>query len=112
MSMFDSPSTASTMSMKRFVVTLLATAFAASAAFAADPPPAKSASAPAKSAVNADKEAEHRAEDIRRHRTIATAHEAAARCQESGRKESDCMAELARACKGIAYGKYCGMRHD
>ena len=42
----------------------------------------------------------------------AAAHEAAARCQESGRKESECMAELARACKGIAIGKYCGMRHD
>jgi hypothetical protein len=42
---------------------------------------------------------------------MAAAHEAAAKCQESGKEESVCNAELAKACKGIAYGKYCGMKH-
>ena len=28
-----------------------------------------------------------------------------------GKDEDYCMAELAKACKGIAYGKYCGMKH-
>ena len=78
---------------------------------AADPVPAK-ISKPAKSAVDPAKEAEHAKEDIKRHRTIAAAHEAAAKCHESGKAESLCMAELARACKGIAYGKFCGMRHE
>jgi hypothetical protein len=66
---------------------------------------------PARSAVDPAKEAEHTKEDVKRHRTIAAAHEAAAKCQESGKDEDFCMAELAKACKGIAYGKYCGMKH-
>ena len=78
---------------------------------AADPVPAK-ATKPAKSAVDPAKEAAHTKEDIKRHRTIAAAHEAAAKCQESGKAESLCMAELAKACKGIAYGKFCGMKHE
>jgi|GEM_PF-4092011 len=77
---------------------------------AADPVPAKT-SKPAKSTVDPAKEAEHTKEDIKRHRTIAAAHEAAAKCQESGKAESLCMAELAKACKGIAFGKFCGMKH-
>jgi len=67
--------------------------------------------APAQSAVDPAKEAEHTKEDVKRHRIIAAAHEAAAKCQESGKGEDYCMAELAKACKGIAYGKYCGMKH-
>ena len=78
---------------------------------AADPVPAK-ATKPAKSPVDPAKEAEHTKEDVKRHRTIAAAHEAAAKCQESGKAESLCMAELAKACKGIAYGKFCGMKHE
>jgi hypothetical protein len=66
---------------------------------------------PARSAVDPAKEAEHTKEDVKRHRTMAAAHEAAAKCQESGKDEDFCMAELAKACKGIAYGKYCGMKH-
>jgi hypothetical protein len=66
---------------------------------------------PARSAVDPAKEAEHTKEDVKRHRTMAAAHEAAAKCQESGKNEDYCMAELAKACKGIAYGKYCGMKH-
>ena len=50
-------------------------------------------------------------EDIARHRTIAAAHEAAAKCLEAGKKEDVCHKELLAACKGIAIGKYCGMKH-
>jgi hypothetical protein len=50
-------------------------------------------------------------EDIRRHRAMAAAHEAAAKCLESGRGEKVCVQELQAACKGLALGKYCGMRH-
>ena len=50
-------------------------------------------------------------EDIARHRAIAAAHEAAAKCLESGRKEDVCYKELQAACKGLAIGKFCGMKH-
>jgi hypothetical protein len=50
-------------------------------------------------------------EDIQRHRAMAAAHEAAAKCLESGKKEEVCEKELQAACKGLAIGKYCGMRH-
>lgn len=50
-------------------------------------------------------------EDIARHRAMATAHEGAAKCLEAGKGEKVCMQELAVACKGLALGKYCGMRH-
>lgn len=50
-------------------------------------------------------------EDVARHRAMAAAHEAAAKCMESGKGEKLCLAELQTACKGLAIGKYCGMRH-
>jgi hypothetical protein len=50
-------------------------------------------------------------EDIARHRAMAAAHEAAAKCLESGKKEDVCTKELQAACKGLAIGKYCGMKH-
>ncbi len=50
-------------------------------------------------------------EDVARHRAIAAAHQAAAQCLESGKGESVCYQALLAACKGIAIGKYCGMRH-
>ncbi|MCU0924562.1 MAG: hypothetical protein MUF44_00545 [Hydrogenophaga sp.] len=50
-------------------------------------------------------------EDIARHRAMAAAHEGAAKCLEAGKGEKVCMAELQAACKGLAIGKYCGMRH-
>lgn len=59
-------------------------------------------------AQHADKEIK---EDIARHRAMAAAHEGAAKCLEAGKKEEVCMAELQTACKGLAIGKYCGMRH-
>ena len=49
--------------------------------------------------------------DIAAHRAIAAAHEKAAKCLESGKKEKECHAHLAADCKGIAIGKYCGMKH-
>ena len=50
-------------------------------------------------------------EDIQRHRAMAAAHEAAAKCLESGKKEDICMKDLQASCKGLAVGKYCGMKH-
>lgn len=50
-------------------------------------------------------------EDIQRHRAMAAAHEAAAKCLESGKKEDVCVKELQASCKGLAVGKYCGMKH-
>ena len=49
--------------------------------------------------------------DIERHRAMAAAHEAAAKCLESGKGHDTCQKELQAACKGLAIGKYCGMRH-
>jgi hypothetical protein len=56
--------------------------------------------------------AEDTKKDIARHRAMATAHEAAAKCLESGKKEDACMKELQTACKGLGIGKYCGMKHE
>jgi len=53
-----------------------------------------------------------RKEDIRRHRAMAAAHEAAARCLESGKPENDCLEKLRQDCKGLGIGKYCGLRHQ
>ena len=51
-------------------------------------------------------------QDIQRHRAMAAAHEGAAKCLEAGKKEEVCMKELLAACKGLAIGKYCGMKHE
>jgi hypothetical protein len=48
---------------------------------------------------------------IDQHKAIAAAHENAAQCLVAGKKEEDCHAELLKACKGIAIGKLCGMKH-
>lgn len=50
--------------------------------------------------------------DVRRHRAMAAAHEAAARCLESGKPEEQCQKDLQAACKGLAIGKFCGMKHE
>lgn len=54
----------------------------------------------------------HVKKDIERHRAMAAAHEAAAKCLESGKSEEQCQKDLQAACKGLAIGKYCGMRHE
>jgi len=64
--------------------------------------------APLAQAQNINKETK---EDIQRHRAMAAAHEAAARCLESGKKDEVCEKELQASCKGLAVGKYCGMKH-
>ena len=79
-----------------FVVAVLsAAAFTAFTAFAAF--------------AHADKEAK---EDIVRHRAMAAAHEGAAKCLESAKKPDVCEKELQAACKGLAVGKYCGLKHS
>jgi uncharacterized protein YgiB involved in biofilm formation len=64
-------------------------------------------------AMAADK---HSAEDIKKdiahHRAMAAAHETAAKCLESGKKEDVCVKDLQAACKGLGIGKYCGMKHE
>ena len=61
----------------------------------------------------ADKKAEavHVKKDIADHRAMAEAHLAAAKCLEAGTAEKDCQAQLAKDCKGLGIGKYCGMKH-
>lgn len=49
--------------------------------------------------------------DIADHRALAQVHENAAKCLEAGKSEKECHDQLARECKGVGIGKYCGMRH-
>lgn len=66
-------------------------------------------------ATGADKSKEndpaHLKESIADHRAMAEAHLNAARCLESGKPEKDCHTQLAKDCKGLGIGKYCGMKH-
>ena len=80
--------------MKKMLLALLSTALVATVSIAAE--------------SHGDKE---KKEDIARHRTMASAHEAAAKCLESGKKEDVCYKELQASCKGLAIGKFCGMKH-
>ena len=81
--------------MKKLLLVLVCIAWAASFSIASD--------------KHGDKETK---EDIARHRAMAAAHESAAKCLEAGKKEDVCGKELQAACKGLAIGKYCGMKHD
>lgn len=49
--------------------------------------------------------------DIANHKAMAEAHLNAAKCFESGKTEKVCHEQLAKDCKGLAIGKYCGMKH-
>jgi hypothetical protein len=49
--------------------------------------------------------------DIANHRAMAEAHLNAAKCLEAGKSEKECHGQLAKDCKGLAIGKYCGMKH-
>ena len=51
-------------------------------------------------------------EDIARHRVMALAHENAAKCLETGKSDAVCEKQLQLECKGIAIGKFCGMKHE
>ena len=97
--------------MKTILFVLVLVATVPALAIAADTAATKAPAKPAASKVDPALEAAHTKEDVRRHRIIAAAHEAAAKCQESGKDEDICDAELQKACAGIAYGKYCGMKH-
>lgn len=55
---------------------------------------------------------EHARRDVERHRTMAAAHEEAARCLEAGKAEEECLKALQQRCKGLAIGKFCGMKHE
>ena len=68
------------------------------------------ASGPALGA-QAKAEAAHVKKDIADHRAMAEAHLTAAKCLESGTAEKECQAQLEKDCKGLAVGKYCGMKH-
>lgn len=50
--------------------------------------------------------------DIADHRAMAEAHLNAAKCFEAGKSEKECQEQLAKDCKGLAIGKYCGMKHS
>jgi hypothetical protein len=50
-------------------------------------------------------------EDIANHRAMAEAHMNAARCLEAGRTVKECHGQLAKDCKGLGIGRYCGMKH-
>ncbi len=50
--------------------------------------------------------------DIKKHKAMAAAHQGAALCLESGKSHEECQKQLQAACKGLAIGKYCGMRHE
>lgn len=45
------------------------------------------------------------------HLAMAEAHINAAKCLGSGKSENECHAQLAKDCKGLGIGKYCGMKH-
>jgi hypothetical protein len=81
--------------MKKYMLILCTLALSAVVAYAAD--------------AHGDKELK---EDIARHRAIAAAHEGAAKCLESGKKDEECEKQLQAACKGLAIGKFCGMKHQ
>lgn len=50
-------------------------------------------------------------DDIAKHEAIAAAHSAAAKCLREGKPDTVCEGALLGACKGIAFGKFCGMKH-
>jgi len=53
----------------------------------------------------------HVKKDVQDHRAMAEAHLNAAKCLEGGKSEMECHAQLAKDCKGLGIGKYCGMKH-
>ncbi len=80
--------------MKSFLLGLAALALGAHVA-AATPP-----------AVN-----QETLDDIAKHEKIAAAHSEAAKCLRAGKPDEVCEGALLQACKGVAIGKFCGMKH-
>ena len=81
--------------MNKWLLALVGIAWAATVSIAADKP------------LDAETK-----QDIARHRAMAAAHEGAAKCLESGKPDAVCEKELLAACKGLAIGKFCGMKHE
>lgn len=50
-------------------------------------------------------------DDIAKHEKIAAAHAEAAKCLRAGKPDEVCEGALLNACKGNAFGKFCGMKH-
>ncbi|MDH0201739.1 hypothetical protein [Comamonas aquatica] len=92
--------------MKTLIATVAAACLLASPVWAHEPAPAGKAQPAPAPQLDA-----HTQEDIERHRGMARAHEQAAQCLASGSKYDDCQKQLQTACKGLALGKNCGMRH-
>ena len=55
---------------------------------------------------------EHTREDMERHQAMAKAHGDMAQCLAAGTDMKECQKQLQAACKGLALGKNCGMRHS
>ena len=50
-------------------------------------------------------------DDIAKHETIAAAHTQAAKCLREGKADEVCEGALLPACRGVAIGRFCGMKH-
>ncbi len=57
------------------------------------------------------KATDRKASEIASHRTMAAAHEKAAKCLEEGKDEKACHTQLEQECRGLGIGKHCGMKH-
>jgi len=99
-----------TLASLRHVSLILAAVFLATAAQAHDHDHAKAQSDAKAQGASAPLDAHARA-DMERHRAMAKAHEAAAQCLAAGRDHEQCQKQLQADCKGLALGKFCGMRH-
>lgn len=99
-----------TLAPLRSVSLFLAAVFLAAAAQAHDHDHAKAQPGAKAQGASAPLDAHARA-DMERHRAMAKAHEAAAQCLAAGRDHEQCQKQLQADCKGLALGKFCGMRH-
>ncbi|KZK27398.1 hypothetical protein A4F85_05885 [Delftia sp. GW456-R20] len=99
-----------TLAPLRSVSLILAAVFLATAAQAHDHDHAKAQADAKAQGASAPLDAHARA-DMERHRAMAKAHEAAAQCLAAGRDHEQCQKQLQADCKGLALGKFCGMRH-
>ncbi|MCG3786083.1 hypothetical protein [Delftia acidovorans] len=99
-----------TLASLRPVSLILAAVFLATAAQAHDHDHAKAQPDAKTQGASAPLDAHARA-DMERHRAMAKAHEAAAQCLAAGRDHEQCQKQLQADCKGLALGKFCGMRH-
>lgn len=62
-------------------------------------------------AADAPKLNQETLDDIAKHEKIAAAHTEAAKCLRAGKADEVCEGALLQACKGVAIGKFCGMKH-